>query len=214
MIRTQEEALLTRQSVDILEVSDTALRIACTQKAIEVGVARTRVPSVIPERSVDAQHRRCCQDLTQSAKEIAHRSPTHDVQCVGREEGVDVLDVPRQPTDIELQGREEISRIGDSLAGRSVRRVLVLEALAQSFEILAGVARLPDEVREMRGEVNGVLARSAADFEYLFAVGEGLRKDLSNRFLVTLAGLGYAVGHCLVKTRRARVATASTKSLS
>lgn len=66
----------------------------------------------------------------------------------------------------------------------------------------------------MRGEVNGVLTRSAADFEYLVTVGEGLRKDLAYRFLVTLAGFGYAVGHCLVKTRRASVATASTKSLS
>ena len=202
MIRTQGEALLSRQSVDILEVPDAAVGIASAQKAIELGVARARVLSVIPERSVDAQHRGCCQDRTQSAEEIAHRGPTHDVQCVGREEGVDGLGAPRQPTDIELQGREEISP------------ALVRDPLAQSFEILAGVARLPDEVREMCGEVNGVLARSAADFEYLLAVGECLRKDLAYRFLVTLAGFGYAVRHCLVKTRRASVATASTKSLS
>ena len=202
MIRAQDEALLTRKGVDILEVPDAARAVARFQVAIELRIAGARIVATITEWAIDAQHRGCGQDRSQSAEERAHSGPTHDVQSVGCKESVDGLELPGQLTDVELQGRQEIWS------------ALVRDPLAQACQVFARITRLPDEMREMRGEVNGMLTRSTADFEYLATVSESLRKNFAYGFFVTLAGFGYTVRHCRVKTRRARVATASTKSLS
>ena len=62
--------------------------------------------------------------------------------------------------------------------------------LAQARQIVIAIARLPCEMREMRGEMDRVLTGAAAYFEHSTALSQCPRKDLQDRAFIALAGFG------------------------
>src|SRR5690242_12131025 len=89
MILQKIQALFTRKVVDILEITDPAQRVARLQILVELRVARARVMATITEGSIHTKHSRCVQDSTDAAEQILHRGPLHDVEGVGREDGIE-----------------------------------------------------------------------------------------------------------------------------
>lgn len=97
--------------------------------------------------------------------------PGHDVAGIRGERGVDI-ELREGPTDVEGDRR----RIGDPLA--DIRQVV------------RDVARLPDELRQIRREVRGVLAGAGADLENFRPVGEDALQNRKDRLAIPLGGLG------------------------
>ena len=114
-------------------------------------------------------------------------------------------------------------------------------ALPQTGQVLCPVAGLPRQVWQVSCKVNGMLAGTATDLEHGAAARKHVGQDPQDRLLVALAGFGDRVRHtgslarftcprltCArsltgvlpssssprAMTRRASIATASTKSLS
>ena len=67
-------------------------------------------------------------------------------------------------------------------------------ARPQARQILALVARLPTQVRQVSREVHGMLARAAADLEHSRTLRKRFQQDREDRTLVTFAGFGSRVG--------------------
>ena len=67
---------------------------------------------------------------------------------------------------------------------------MLSDACNQSGKVLTAVRGLPRQVRQVLREVDRVLPRPGADFEYRRALGEQRTQDLEDRSLVALAGFG------------------------
>jgi hypothetical protein len=189
MIYQKMQALFTRKRVDIFEISNAALGIARLQIAVELCIARARVAPAVTKRSVNADNGGRGRHSANSAEQVLYRVPSHDVQRVGGEDRIDRLDLPRQSAHVELDGSAQIWRS------------LLSDPFAQPCQVSARVTGLPGEVREVSGEMRGVLAGAAADLQDPATVREGAGKDLEYRSFVTLASFGNAVGHAVSVSR-------------
>src|SRR5262252_237622 len=79
----EPQPALLRQSIERLEIPHAAGRIALPEIMVEGGVALAGVLSPETERSIHAQHPGAREHGGSSAKKLAHRAPSHDVQSVG-----------------------------------------------------------------------------------------------------------------------------------
>lgn len=180
MICQKEQPLPTRKHVDILEITDSAVGVAGFQVAVELRVARAGIVTAIAERPVNTNHAGCVQDSGDAAEQILHRIPTHDVECVGREHGVDALDFPGVFAHIELDG---LTQIGWPIRGWPIRGWPIpgwpvpRDALSQSRQILTLVAGLPRQVRKVSREMHRVLTGATADLQDGAAARESFRED-------------------------------------
>ncbi len=86
-------------------------------------------------------------------------------------------------------------RTSISSAGSKFGVSLAREPFPQTCQVGAGVAGLPEKVRQMRREVHGVLAGAAADFEDLATAPQRVSQDREDRAFVALTCLGNLIAH-------------------
>ena len=107
-----------------------------------------------------------------------HFRPAHDVRRVRAEDVVDCLDRPLAVAHVELQRRAQ------------VRQRRFAHPQADAGEIRLAVRRLPLQMRQMRGEVHGVLPGAGADLQRDARLREPLAQYLEDRLAIALASLG------------------------
>src|SRR6202035_2412310 len=140
-------------------------------------VALTGISPGVAKRSINAQTS-LKQMGADAAEEFADGLPRHYVQCVGAKDPVNGGHGPGMGAHVKLNRR------------RKIRRGLPFDARAQRTQLFGGIARLPAQPRQMAGEMYGMLAGSAADFEHLAGGGESAAQDAQNGLLIALGRLG------------------------
>lgn len=130
-ILQKEQTLGARKDVDIRKIANPSVGVAGFQVAVELRVAPARVVAAIAKGAVDTQDTAWAQNSTNSAEEILHGIPRHDVECVRREHGIDRVDFPWQLAHVELDG------------GAQIGGALARDALMQPRQVFAPVAGLP-----------------------------------------------------------------------
>src|SRR5579862_109020 len=182
MVGCELQALCVRETLERFEVADATARIARFQESVELGVAVTRVPAVVAERPVDAEHgivtrgHGTAEHGTDAVKELLDVGPGHDVQRVGAE---DRIGRDARPGLIAHVERDR---------SREVLGPFAPDPLDELRQILVQLARLPRELRQVSRKMHRVLSRAAADLEHTVAARELAAQDVEDRALVALAG--------------------------
>lgn len=170
------------QRGDLLEVAKALVRGFFLQRSVESGVAVAGVAAAVVEGAVDDQLGAVGQHAGEAGEEGLDGWPGHDVQGVGGEGGVVAAGRPGAE-DVKFERRQHVGqrRLGQpgADAGQEIRPV----------------GGLPGQMRQVAGEVDGVLAGAAADFQHLPAVGEDLAEHGEDGLAVSGGGGGVGFFH-------------------
>ena len=129
-------------------------RVPGLQIGIEIRVAGRRVEAALPERAVEDQRRIRLQDGARASHQALRRRPGCDMDHVDRQNRIHPV---RGPSVVRHVEWERHQKIGEPACARMGRDAPPRGGLR--------IARLPDQSRESRCEMDDMLARSARDLQ-------------------------------------------------